>query len=77
MSRRCIRLYDLMCRPEGVTVAEARKLAAIPSDAAVRDAVRTIKECFPVTTTYARSGARVIATYCSPPQSWTPSVPTP
>jgi hypothetical protein len=70
MSKRCIRLYDLMCRPQGVTVAEARKLAGIPSDAAVRDAVRTIKECrLPVTTTYSRSGSRVIATYCSPPQS--------
>ncbi len=66
MSRRCIKLYDLMCRPEGVTVAEARKLADIPSDAAVRDAVRTIKEVFPVNTTYARSGSRVVATYCSP-----------
>ena len=63
------RLYDLMCRPQGVTVAEARKLAEIPSDAAVRDAVRTIKECrLPVITTYARSGTRVIATYCSPAQ---------
>ena len=69
MSKRCIRLYDLMCRPQGVTVAEARRLADIPSDAAVRDAVRTIKECrLPVITTYSRSGSRVIATYCSPPQ---------
>ena len=70
MSKRCIRLYDLMCRPQGVTVAEARRLADIPSDAAVRDAVRTIKGCrLPVFTTYSRSGSRVIATYCSPPQS--------
>jgi hypothetical protein len=69
MSRRCIRLYDLMCRPQGVTVAEARKLAAIPSDAAVRDAVRTIKEFFQVSTTYTRAGTRVIATYTSPLQT--------
>lgn len=68
MSKRCIRLYDLMCRPQGVTVAEARRLANIPSDAAVRDAVRTIKECLPVVTTYSRLGSRVIATYCSSPQ---------
>jgi hypothetical protein len=68
MSKRCIRLYDLMCRPQGITVAEARMLADIPSDAAVRDAVRTIKEVFPVSTTYARAGTRVIATYFSPPQ---------
>jgi hypothetical protein len=43
MSKRCKTLHDLMSRPEGITVADAR-LVLNCSAAAVRDAVRTLKE---------------------------------
>jgi predicted ArsR family transcriptional regulator len=63
MSKRCRTLHDLMRRPEGITVAEAAETLAC-SPAAVRDAVRTIKEYgIPVATEYAVIGGRAVATY--------------
>jgi predicted ArsR family transcriptional regulator len=66
MSKRCRTLHDLMRRSEGITVAEAAEILDC-SAAAVRDAVRTIKEYgIPVSTEYAVVDGRATATYRAP-----------
>jgi len=65
MSKRCKTLHDLMQRPEGITVAAAQEALGC-SAAAVRDAVRTLKEYgIPVSTEYRVVSGRATATYRS------------
>lgn len=65
MSKRCRTLHDLMRRPEGITVAAASEVLNC-SAAAVRDAVRTLKDYgVEVATEYAIICGRATATYRS------------
>jgi hypothetical protein len=66
MSKRCKTLHDLMSRPEGIKVADARQ-ALNCSAAAVRDAVRTLREYgIPVSAEYVVVRGRATAIYRSP-----------
>lgn len=63
MSRRCCLLHDLMRDPNGTTVSRARTVLGC-SAAAVRDAVRTLKDYgFNVATEYCVVAGRAVATY--------------
>lgn len=58
-----------MRRPQGVTVADAREAVGCTA-AAVRDAVRTLKDYgIAVSTQYAEAAGKVFATYRSAPRT--------
>jgi hypothetical protein len=62
MSRKCVKLWDLLKRPQGCMVEEAVSALEV-RPAAVRDMVRELRKVTDVRTDYVRVGAKVCAVH--------------